>query len=168
MNPETVQGSTGHKPFAPFLLSFQSFFFNEHKDSQMSGAELFRSFHDRYRFFCVGYIFHGDIPLARQGKEISFPGRGIVKLAFTEEYHFTCQLRQLRKRICDLVKTGEISRPDPDGKPSGSALPAENQCRLLMYRASRMPERFSLVPVEIDVIVTLVRSYFAHHGGYRE
>ena len=81
----------------------------------MSGSELFRSFHDRYRFFFVSIIFHGNVPLARQGKETSFPGRGIVNLTFTGKYHFTCQLRQLRKRICDSVKTGDIPCPDPDG-----------------------------------------------------
>jgi hypothetical protein len=43
----------------------------------MGGAELFRSFHDRYRFFFVGNIFHSDIPFARQCKEISFPGRAL-------------------------------------------------------------------------------------------
>jgi hypothetical protein len=168
MDTETIEGGPSHKPVAPVLSSFQSPLFDEHKDPQMGGAELFRSFHDRYRFFSVDSIFHGDVSLSCRVGEYPSLGRGIVNLTATGDYHFTCQLRRVRGRTCDPVKTGDISCPDPDGRLWWKHCLPKTSADCLCNRHPGIPELFSLVPVEIGGIVAVVRRSFDDHSSYRE
>lgn len=63
VDAEAVEGVPGQEPLATFLTSLQFALLNEHEDSQIGGAELFRGFQDRHCFPCIDLFFHGDASL---------------------------------------------------------------------------------------------------------